>query len=138
MKKKPIKLNFMKYNFEILRTYSTIIEIEAETEKEAISKLDKLDELFYPEELEQCNIIEEVIKGNKYARKCTCCGNGMNNGYFANDEYFCSESCLRTEYTYEEWQKVYEENNDNYYFTEWEDEFDYQYQIINGTLEEIN
>jgi hypothetical protein len=134
----------MKYNFEILRTYSTIIEIEAETEKEAISKLDKLDELFYPEELEQCNVIEEVIKGNKYARKCTCCDKGMNNGYYATGEYFCSDSCLRTEFSATEWEELAsdgvedEEDNDSYYWTEWEDTEDYQYQIINGILEEIN
>ena len=127
------------FNFEILRTYSTIIEIEAETEKEAISKLDKLDELFYPEELEQCNVIEEVIKGNKYARKCTCCDKGMNNGYYATGEYFCSRSCLRTEFSATEWQELASgEDNDEFYWTEWEDQNDYQYQIINGILEEIN
>ena len=46
------------------------------------------------------------IKGNKYARLCTCCGKGMNDGYFANYEYFCSDSCLNTEYTAKEWEEL--------------------------------
>jgi hypothetical protein len=37
---------------------------------------------------------------------------------------------------------MYEEGEDmggsDYYWTKWEDEEDYQYQIINGILEEIN
>jgi hypothetical protein len=84
------------------------------------------------------------IKGNKYARLCTCCGKGMNDGYFANYEYFCSDSCLNTEYTAKEWEELSsdgvedKEGNDSYYWTEWEDIEDYQYQIINGVLEEIN
>jgi hypothetical protein len=83
-------------------------------------------------------------EAQKYARCCTCCGNGMNEGYFANYEYFCSDSCLRTEYSAKEWEELAsdgvedEESNDSYYWTEWEDEEDYQYQIINGILEEIN
>ena len=80
----------------------------------------------------------EQIKGNKYARLCTCCGKGMNEGYFASYEYFCSDNCLRTEFSSTEWEELVSEDNDNYYWTEWEDEEDYQYQIINGILEEIN
>lgn len=86
----------------------------------------------------------EPVKGEKYARLCTCCGKGMNEGYFADYEYFCSDSCLHTEYTAKEWEELSsdgvedEEGNDYYYWTEWEDTEDYQYQIINGVLEEIN
>ena len=42
----------------------------------------------------------EYIENNgiRYARQCTCCGKGMNEGYFAEYEYFCSTSCLYTEY----------------------------------------
>jgi hypothetical protein len=81
-------------------------------------------------------------EAQKYARCCTCCGKGMNEGYFADYEYFCSDSCLRTEYSAKEWEELandeVEKSNDSYYWTEWEDEEDYQYQIINGILEEIN
>ena len=85
-----------------------------------------------------------VLKGDKYARCCNRCDKGMNEGYFANYEYFCSDECLHTQYTAKEWEELAsdgvedEEGNDCYYWTEWEDEEDYQYQIINGMLEEIN
>jgi hypothetical protein len=132
------------FSFELLRTYSTNFDIEAENQEEAIELFNQLGDEMYDEELSQCNVIEEVVKGDKYARSCNCCGKGMNEGYFANDEYFCSDICLHTEYTPAQWEKLSsdgveaEEGNDEYYWTEWEDETDYQYQIINGTLEEIN
>jgi hypothetical protein len=132
------------FNFELLRTYSTTFEIEAETQEEAIKLFNKLEDEIYEEEMQQFNVIKEVVKGDKYARKCSCCDKGMNEGYFANYEYFCSDSCLRTEYSAKEWEELAsdgvedEESNDSYYWTEWEDEEDYQYQIINGILEEIN
>ena len=134
----------MKFNFELLRTYSTTFEIEAETQEQATQQFEALGNSIYAQELEECNVIDEVIKGNKYARICTCCHSGMNEGYFANYEYFCSDKCLHTQYTAKQWEELAsdgveaEEGNDNYYWTEWEDEYDYQYQIINGILEEIN
>lgn len=83
----------------------------------------------------------EPVKGEKYARSCTCCGKGMNEGYFANYEYFCSDSCLHTEFSAQEWEELYNSEDigdSEYYWTEWEDTEDYQYQMINGVLEEIN
>jgi hypothetical protein len=132
------------FNFELLRTYSTMFEIEADTQLDAIRQFKELGDSIYTEEMVQCEVIEEVVKGDKYARCCTCCGNGMNEGYFADYEYFCSDSCLRTEYTAKEWEELSsdgvedEEGNDSYYWTEWEDKEDCQYQIINGKLQEIN
>ena len=130
------------FNFELLRTYSTTFEIEADNQLDAIKQFNELGNEMYAEELEQCNVIEEVVKGDKYARCCTCCGKGMNEGYFANYEYFCSDSCLRTEYSEIEWETLYKESEDNgdsdFYFTNWEDETEYQYQIIDGKLEEID
>lgn len=126
------------FNFELLRTYSTTFEIEAKTQEEAIKLFNELEDEIYEEEMEQCNVIEEVVKGDKYARKCTCCGKGMNEGYFAEYEYFCDTNCLFTEFTYEVWQDLSENQNDSYYWTQWEDEFDYEYQIIDGELQEID
>ena len=126
------------FNFELLRTYSTMFEIEADTQLEAIKQFEELGDSIYTEEMKQCEVIEEVVKGDKYARCCTCCGEGMNEGYFADYEYFCSDDCLYTEFPPTIWAKVTEENEDSYYWTEWEDIEDYQYQIINGVLEEIN
>ena len=130
------------FNFELLRTYSTTFEIEAENQLDAIKQFNELEDEMYSQELDQCNVIEEVVKGDKYARCCTCCGKGMNEGYFAEYEYFCSDSCLHTEYSAIYWETLCKESEDNgdndYYWTQWEDESDYQYQIIDGKLEEIN
>ena len=126
------------FNFELLRTYSTMFEIEADTQEQATQQFEALGDSIYTEEMKQCNVIDEVVKGDKYARVCTCCHSGMNEGYFADYEYFCSDDCLYTEFPPTIWAKVTEEDEDSYYWTEWEDEEDYQYQIINGILEEIN
>jgi hypothetical protein len=125
------------FNFELTRTYSTSFEIEAENQKEAFKKFQSLGEEMFSEEMEQCNVIEEVVKGDKYARCCNCCGNGMNEGYFAEYEYFCSTECLFTEFPFAVWQKLSEDENDSYYWTQWEDIEDYQYQIINGELQDV-
>ena len=126
------------FNFELLRTYSTMFEIEADTQEQATQQFEALADSIYTEEMKQCNVIDEVVKGDKYARVCTCCHSGMNEGYFADYEYFCSDDCLYTEFPPTIWAKVTEGDEDSYYWTEWEDEEDYQYQIINGILEEIN
>ena len=113
------------FNFELLRTYSTMFEIEADTQSDAIKQFKELGDSIYTEEMKQCEVIEEVVKGDKYARSCNCCGNGMNEGYFADYEYFCSDDCLYTEFPPTIWAKVTAENEDSYYWTEWEDECTY-------------
>ena len=131
------------FNFELTRTYSTSFEIEAKNQKEAFKKFQSLGDEMYSEEMQQCNVIEESVKGDKYARICTCCHSGMNQGYFANYEYFCSDNCLHTEYSAKEWEELAsdgvecEEGNDSYYWTEWEDKEEYEYQFIDGELKEI-
>jgi hypothetical protein len=82
-----------------------------------------------------CSYIKE--NGIKYARKCTCCGKGMNEGYFADYEYFCDNDCLYTEFPPTIWEKVAEEDEDSYYWTEWEDEEDFQYVLFNNQLIEL-
>lgn len=79
-----------------------------------------------------------------FARQCSCCGNGMNHGYVVNggEEYYCSDKCLESNYTHEEWEEMSMEDDDSLfsvdnYWTEWEDEDDYEYQLINGKLIEI-
>ncbi len=128
------------FNFELLRTYSTNFEIKAKNQKEAYKKFQKLGDEIYSQELKECNVIEEAVKGDKYARLCTCCGNGMNEGYFIDYEYFCSNTCLFTEYPPEVWAKLYKESEANggndCYWTQWDDS-EYEYQFIDGGLEEI-
>jgi len=75
-----------------------------------------------------------VANGTKYARKCTCCGKGMNEGYIADDEYFCSDSCLHTEFAPNIWKSVAEEDSDSHYWTEWETEEDFDYVLFDNKL----
>ena len=132
------------FNFELLRTYSTTFEIEADTQLDAIKQFNELEDEMYSQELDQCNVIEEVVKGNKYARKCDKCGNGMNEGYciYEGEEYYCSNECLHLVYSEQEWSEMYnaEDNGgSSSYWTQWEElEEDYQYQVINGILEEMD
>ena len=76
-------------------------------------------------------------EGKKYARKCDECGVGMNNGYVINggEQYYCSDTCLHKHITPEEWLDLYDEGNSDSYWTEWEE--DYQYQYINEKLVEL-
>lgn len=85
----------------------------------------------------------------KYARQCTLCGCGMNDGYVVGggEAYYCSQNCLNQVYTDAEWHDmVHSGNTDDdgelipdtdSYWTEWEDEDEYQYELIDGELIEI-
>ena len=50
-------------------------------------------------------------------RKCSICGNEMSSGYYVEDgylnengaEYYCSDECLYSVYTEEEYQEMHEE-----------------------------
>lgn len=52
-------------------------------------------------------------------RMCTQCGKQMNKGYCVDQgsEHYCSDECLHSNYTEEEWIDLYE-SGDSYY-TEW-------------------
>ncbi len=131
------------YTFEMLRTYSTLFEIEAENQEEANAKFKALGNNIYTQEMEQCEVIKEEVKGDKYARKCDKCGQGMNEGFciYEGEEYYCDDKCLYSVYSKSVWEGMYDAEdigNSPSYWTEWEDESEYQYQIINGELQEIN
>jgi hypothetical protein len=131
------------FNFELLRTYSTMFEIEANNQLEAIKQFEELGDSIYTEEMVQCEVIEEVVKGDKYARKCDKCGQGMNEGFciYEGEEYYCSDECLHSVYSKSVWEGMFDAEdigNSPSYWTQWEDIEDYQYQIINGKLQEIN
>ena len=61
-------------------------------------------------------------------RKCSICGEEMSSGYYVEDgylnengaEYYCSDECLYSVYTEEEYQEMYEEGQA--YYTEWEED----------------
>ena len=131
------------FNFELLRTYSTMFEIEADTQQQAIDKFKALGDSIYTEEMKQCEVIEEVVKGDKYARKCDKCGQGINEGFciYEGQEYYCSDECLHSVYSEQEWSEMYNAEDigsSSSYWTQWEDIEDYQYQIIDGILEEMD
>lgn len=77
-----------------------------------------------------------------FARKCTCCGGGMNQGYVVGGgaEYYCTDECLMQHYTPEEWKEMTaEEEEDDYgfslgsddnYWTEWDTEDDDELEYV--------
>ena len=75
----------------------------------AISILDHIDNDLY----------EELY--NEHIRKCSKCGNIMEQGYCIENgiDYYCSEECLHKEITEEEWQRLYDNGNGDSYWTTW-------------------
>lgn len=76
----------------------------------------------------------------KYARKCDECNKGMNSGFVIDggSEYFCSDECLHKHYTEAEWKLMYGEGETESYWTEWEDDDDFQFEEVDGELVEID
>ena len=92
---------------------------EEERTKFATFYLDKWDE----------NTSEDVIaesftdywwEGSRNCRRCSVCGRLFREGYCqdAGANYYCSDDCLHTEFTEEEWETECQENDQSYY-TEW-------------------
>jgi len=80
----------------------------------------------------------------KFARKCSIIGKGMNEGWYITGEYYSTKQLADERAKsdgYKDFEDLYQdyggdgELNDDAYYTEWEDDF--QYQIINGVLTEI-
>ena len=57
----------------------------------------------------------------KYARECTACSAGMNEGYCIGDgmEYYCSDACLYLHMTPAEYLKLYDDGEGDSYWTTW-------------------
>lgn len=97
----------------------------------------------------RCQILEAgVIEGQKFARRCDCCGAGMNAGYVLVDEHACSTPCatdLALNRGYSSYQAMHDDHmveNDeeemetgDVYWTQWEDDF--QCVVRGGVLVEI-
>ena len=65
----------------------------------------------------------EEFDGCRKGRLCTCCGKDMFEGYLAEYEYFCSDKCLHSKYSDEEWTELYDGgNSDEFYWTKWEED----------------
>ena len=64
------------------------------------------------------DIIDKLVDGDEY-RICDDCNEVMFSGYCVNDsEYYCSDECLHSHYTEDEYKELY--NEDCAYWTEWE------------------
>lgn len=57
-------------------------------------------------------------------RICSACGKQMKKGYCIEGgmEYFCSDECLHTAYSDDEYLELYDNGNGDSYWTEWDDE----------------
>jgi hypothetical protein len=58
-------------------------------------------------------------------RECTVCEKEMLEGYYheGTEEYFCTDECLRTEYTEEEIKENQQDEEEmTLYWTEWDEE----------------
>lgn len=84
----------------------------------------------------------------KYARQCSITGEGMNEGYLVGDctcvKYEADLIKLIRSWNVDEYNELSDEfiltesyNNEEYFWTLWEDESEYQYEEINGKLIEI-
>jgi hypothetical protein len=81
----------------------------------------------------------------KFARQCSITGEGMNEGYvyFDGEMYFKYEKDFVMFLKYQNEplsdEFILSESYDNgeYYYTEWEDENDYEYYEENGKIFEI-
>ena len=65
----------------------------------------------------------------EFARNCTACSAGMNEGYHIGGngiEYYCSDACLHTEITHEEYMELYDDGEGDSYWTAWEDPDDFE------------
>ena len=74
-------------------------------------------------------------KEYKFARQCSCCEEGMNDGYVIDGgcEYYCSDGCLHTKYTANEVKEMDMGEDDNYY-THWESDSDMEYMLVSNIL----
>lgn len=57
-------------------------------------------------------------------RTCSHCGKRMIQGYLIHDgdEYYCSDECLHKHYSPSEWLDMYDDDNGDSYWTEWEED----------------
>lgn len=69
-------------------------------------------------------------------RLCDNCGKYMTRGYVIENgfEYYCSDNCLHTRYSEEEYNQMYDDGNGDSYYTEWEDEIEKEFEYLKKTF----
>jgi hypothetical protein len=77
----------------------------------------------------------------KFARQCSITKQGMNSGWcFGDGEEYAKDEAdalqIANEWGYKSLEQAYDDNA--CYWTEWEDETDFQYELVNGVLVEID
>lgn len=83
---------------------------------------------------------DELVEGTKYARQCTITGEGMNEGWIFDSSYFKYEKDAlehAIQLGYDNLEQACDEEDGAGYWTQWEEEDDAQYIVVNGTLVEI-
>jgi hypothetical protein len=70
----------------------------------------------------------------KYARTCSECGKGMNEGYCFDGgrAYYCSDECLHKHFTPEEWEDWCDDCEGDSYYTEWDADDEDDDEISDG------
>lgn len=74
-----------------------------------------------------------------YARKCSNCSSGMDEGYvvYGGEEHYCSDQCLYEHYEPDEWKDMSDGDDSDNYWTEWDDPTDIQYVLVDNELKEL-
>lgn len=59
----------------------------------------------------------------KFARKCSECGKGMNEGYVINGgvAHYCSDACMHKHVSADEFEELYDDGDGDSYWTEWDE-----------------
>lgn len=57
-------------------------------------------------------------------RTCSVCGKKMDEGFCIDGgmAYYCTEECLYTVMTPEEWDELYDDGEGSSYWTEWDED----------------
>ena len=88
------------------------------TDAAIIRKLvDKVNDTYTGADIARIN---DLFETGFETRICDVCGKLMVSGYVfdGGSRYFCSDKCLHTQFTDEEWEQEYNSNEDSYW-TEW-------------------
>lgn len=118
------------YELEIHEILARIVKVKAESEEQAI---EKVQEMYDNEEIvldwsncvsSEIDFVREIDNklNNENVRRCSECGKSMVEGYCIDNgmEYYCNSNCLYKHYTDEEWADLYATGDS--YWTEWEDD----------------
>ncbi len=59
-------------------------------------------------------------------RKCNNCDVEMHQGYvFDGSDYYCTDECLSTVASPQEWEELHNNDSDYFYWTAWNDDDDF-------------